>query len=75
MAFAVVIKKLTEMNAKMNMLMSSNSIEWSQHFNEEINHLILTGDFTKASTALRKKTGLSLNFCLKVIQDHAHKVA
>ena len=73
--FAIVMAKLSEIDAKINIVMTSNTIDWSLHFNEEVNKYIHEGNFAKASMALRKKTGLSLKFCLDVIQDHQSKVA
>ena len=70
--FFHVMTKLGELDSKLNLLMSANSIDWSKQFNEEVHTHMLAGNFPKAAKALRQKTGLPLAYCLEIIQTHQH---
>ena len=67
--------KLSEIDAKLKILLSQKEIDLSQQFNEEIHTAILSGDHTKAAKLLRSKTGLSLVYCLDIVKKHDESVA
>ena len=73
LSFFFMMVKLSEIDATLKIILSHQKIDWSQEFNEEIHAAVLNGEVSKAAKLLRKKTGLSLNYCLEIVQDSFKK--
>ncbi len=74
-AFVFITSKLSELDAKISIVLSQSNIAWEDYFNEAIHQHILKGDLAKAAMTLRKRTGLPLNECLKIIRAHIKQAA
>ncbi|GMM86995.1 hypothetical protein [Pseudoalteromonas sp. MTN2-4] len=70
-----IMVKLSEIDAKLKILLSQQEIDWSQQFNEEIHNAILGGDLPKAAKLLRSETGLSFVYCLDIVKKHGKSSA
>ena len=61
---------ISELHAKLDILMQQSPPDWSIYLNEEINQSIVSGNLPKAATKLREKTGLSLKQCLSIVENY-----
>ena len=66
---------ISEIHAKLDILLQNNDIKWEQYFTDEIINQISQGKVEKAAMTLRRKTGLSLKSCSAVINKFQTKNA
>ena len=61
---------VSELHAKIDILLQDSSPDWEKYFTNEINIKLKENNAAKAAMLLRKETGLSFKYCLGIIEKH-----
>lgn len=61
---------VSELHAKMDILMQSHEVDWKRYFTEELILSLQKGKLAKAAMILRQQTGLSFNTCQKIVSEY-----
>lgn len=69
-AYYGLFTHISELHAKVNILLSNNPPNWEAYFTDEIRRRLNERKTAKAAMLLRQETGLSLKYCLAIIEDH-----
>lgn len=73
LALWLLYVNLSEVDAKLDIVLTQCKPDWELYFNDDIHHYISEGQPAKAAMELRKQTGLSFKYCLKVIESLSEK--
>ncbi|MDC8831351.1 hypothetical protein [Alteromonas gilva] len=68
-AVYVLHVNISELHAKVDIILKQNEPDWKLYFNDKFNHHISEGKTAKAAMELRRQTGLSLKYCLNIIES------
>lgn len=66
---------ISELHAKVDILMQSNDVDWERYFTEELVAELKRGKTAKATMLLRQQTGLSAKTCQAIVSKYQSGLA
>ena len=66
---------ISELHAKVDILMQSNDVGWERYFTEELVAELQRGKTAKAAMLLRQQTGLSTKTCQAIVSKYQSGLA
>ena len=66
-AVSLLWNYLSELHAKMDILMDAQDIDWQRYFTDDLREHLVRGRPAEAAMILRKQTGLSFKQCVAIV--------